>query len=265
MATKAVLVDTSKCIGCRACMVACKQWNELPAEAPAAMLPGSYQNRRAGSGRTWTVVRFTEHERDGALQWFFAKTQCMHCATAPCVAVCPTGAMHKDGQLTVIDDGRCIGERYCVAACPFGAVGFDETKGVVQKCTLCAERTAQGQAPACVKACPADALSWDDRDAQVAKANDRVAKLKAGGVARARTYGVDELGGLAFIYVLQDDPDVYQLPGRPDEAKPIQITAQAVSWSSGAIAFALGALPLWWVLRRRGAVGARADDAEGGE
>lgn len=259
--TKAVLVDTSKCMGCRACMVACKEWNELPAETVARTLPGSYQNREDLTARTWTVVHFAERPAIDGMRWLFAKTQCMHCADAPCVSVCPTGAMTKQGQITYLDESRCIGERYCVAACPFGAVAFHKEKGVVQKCTLCVDRLEHGQAPACVKACPADALTWDERPVQVAAAERRVATLKARGLARARTYGVEELGGLGYIYVLQDDPGVYGLPERPSE-RPVRMGEQLRDWGVGAAAFALGSLPLWWVLRRREEIAAERAEGE---
>lgn len=249
---KAVMVDTSKCIGCRACQVACKEWNELPSEGLHKMLPGSYQNQRNLTSRTWTVVHFTEQRAGDRQRWLFAKYQCMHCTEAPCVHVCPTGAMSKQGQVTYLDETRCIGDRYCVAACPFGAVQFDEGKGIVQKCTLCVDRLAKvsEQRPACVKACPAGALTWGDRSQQIAAAEARVAALKAGGVAGARTYGLTELGGLNFIYVLQDRPGVYGLPEQPAE-QPIRAGNHLANWAAGAAVFGLGSLPLWWVLRRR--------------
>ncbi|MBI2324567.1 MAG: hypothetical protein HYU87_06370 [Chloroflexi bacterium] len=121
-------------------MVACKEWNELPAETVAHTLPGSYQNRDDFTSQTWTVVRFAEQTTGNDMQWLFAKTQCMHCSNAPCVSVCPTGAMQKDGTVTYLDETKCVGEGYCVTACPFGAVAFDEGKGIVQKCTMCIDR-----------------------------------------------------------------------------------------------------------------------------
>lgn len=250
MSSKAILVDTSNCIGCRACMVACKEWNALPAEKVAHTLEGSYQNRDGFTAQTWTVVRFAEQAASNDVQWLFAKTQCMHCGDAPCVSVCPTGAMQKDGTVTYLDETKCVGEGYCVAACPFGAVALDEGKGIVQKCTMCVDRIEHGQTPACVKACPADALRYGERAEIVAAAAKRVGTLKGRGVARARTYGVDELGGLGYVYVLKDDPTVYQLPASPS-AKPVRIGDQVRDWAFGAAAFALGTLPLWWVFRRR--------------
>jgi len=260
--TQAVLVDTSRCIGCRACMVACKEWNELPAEHVERTLPGSYQNRDDLTSQTWTVVHFAEQASGDDMRWLFAKTQCMHCADAACVSVCPTGAMQKDGTLTYLDETKCIGEGYCVAACPFGAVALDEGKGIVQKCTLCIDRVEHGELPACVKACPADALEFGDRAQMVAVAEARVGTLKGRGLARARTYGVDELGGLGYVYVLQDDPSVYQLPERPS-ARPVDIPVQARDWVAGAAAFGLGAIPVWWVFRRRTRLASEAAEREG--
>jgi formate dehydrogenase iron-sulfur subunit len=247
---RAVLVDTTKCIGCRACQVACKQWNELPAEPAHAMLEGTYQNQRELSPRTWTLVHFTEQRVGDRLRWLFAKYQCMHCSNPPCVAVCPTGALSKEGEVTYLDETRCIGDRYCVNACPFEAIRFDEDKGIVQKCTLCVDRLAADQPPACVKACPAGALTWDERPLQVAAARERVAALQAAGVEGARTYGETELGGLHFLYVLQDRPATYGLPDPPAE-QPIQVGRHVGNWATGAALFGLGLLPLWWLLRRR--------------
>ncbi len=247
---RALLVDTTKCIGCRACQVACKQWNELPAEAPHPMLSSSYQNQRNFTSRTWTVVRFNERRAGDDQQWLFGKTQCMHCTDAPCVAVCPTGALSKQGEVTYLDETQCIGERYCVAACPFGAIQFDQPKGIVQKCTLCVDRLAANQEPACVKACPAGALTWGERSEQIEIAGARVGALRTGGVSGARTYGETELGGLSYLYVLQDRPGAYGLPDPPME-QPIQMGTQFANWAAGAAAFGLGALPLWWLLRRR--------------
>ncbi len=257
----AILVDTSKCTGCRACMVACKEWNGLPAERVTRTLPGSYQNRDDLTSRTWTVVRFAEQGPAESLRWLFAKTQCMHCGNAPCVSVCPTGAMQKDGQITYLDETRCIGEGYCITACPFGAVAYDEAKGIVQKCTLCVDRIAHDETPACVKACPADALAFGERTDIVAAAQKRAATLKGRGVTGARIYGAEELGGLGYVYVLQDEPSTYHLPGRP-QTKTVELGTQVRDWTVGAAAFALGTLPLWWVFRRRETLASRREDVE---
>lgn len=259
MTTKAILVDTTNCVGCRACMVACKEWNELPAEKVTHLMEGSFQNRDDFTARTWTVVRFAEQGTGADVQWLFAKTQCMHCSNAPCVSVCPTGAMQKDGTVTYLDEAKCAGEGYCVTACPFGAVALHEGKGIVQKCTMCIDRIEHGQTPACVKACPADALRYGDRAEIVAAAEQRVGTLKGRGVARARTYGVDELGGLGYVYVLKDDPSAYQLPAAPSD-RAVRIGDQIRDWAVGATAFAIGTLPLWWVFRRRETLAAARRD-----
>ncbi len=262
---QAVLVDTTKCIGCRACQVACKEWNELEPESYREMqLSSTFQNQRNITANTWTLVMFTEQRLDDQQRWLFTKTQCMHCTDAPCVAVCPTGALSKQSQVTYLDETRCIGERYCVAACPFGAIQFRQGKGIVQKCTLCVDRLAQSQTPVCVKACPADALTWGERADQVAAARARVASLQAAGVSGARTYGETELGGLNFLYVLQDRPSLHGLPDPPAE-QPIQVGNQLGNWAAGAAVFGLGALPLWWLLRRRQELGEQPAGVEGRE
>ncbi|MCL4465557.1 MAG: 4Fe-4S dicluster domain-containing protein [Chloroflexi bacterium] len=248
MAQTLMLVDTSKCTGCRGCQVACKEWNDLKA-TKTRMVPGTYQNPPAISASTWTVVSFIESSDEQGVRWLFRKQQCLHCGQASCVEVCPTGAMakHLDGFVEV-DEDWCIGCRYCVQACPFGAVQLDPSTGTVRKCTLCIDRVQAGLEPACVKTCPNGALSFGERDNVLGMARNRVESLVAGGNRGARIYGQNELDGLKVAYVLKDRPATYGLDPDPKVAT----SSVAVAWLSGLVASGvLAVLPFWYLFKRR--------------
>ena len=212
---KAILVDTSKCIGCRGCQVACKQWHGLEAEPTA--FRGSYENPPDLSARTWRKVKFIEtEEQDGATHWRFLSDACKHCTDASCLVVCPTGALFRRPWGAVdLDQEICNGCRYCVSACPFGVITFNEETGRVDKCILCPDRVEAGLAPACVTTCPTGALSFGDRDQLLERAKARVVQLRAKGEKDAQPYGERELSGLHVLYVLQERPQVYGLPEKP--------------------------------------------------
>lgn len=243
-----MLVDTSKCMACRGCQVACKEWNDLGARK-TQMMPGTYQNPPGMSASTWTVVRYTEKIDQNGLRWLFRKEQCLHCSQASCVEVCPTGAMAKHADNFVeVDQNWCIGCRYCVQACPFGAVQFDEATGTVKKCTLCIDRVQAGLEPACVKTCPSKALSFGDRSKVLGLARSRADSLRSGGNRLASVYGEDELGGLKVMYVLADSPAVYGLAENPQVAT----YNVAQDWLSGIVATGLLAtIPFYVLFRRR--------------
>ncbi|MDP2856705.1 MAG: 4Fe-4S dicluster domain-containing protein [Bacillota bacterium] len=217
------LMDTGKCIACRACQAACKNWNDLP--AVETRFDGTYENPKDLGPTTWTRVTIREHsEKDGSIKWLFAKTQCMHCTEAACVMVCPTGAMHHTPEGTVlVDPAKCIACNYCAGACPFNVPRFDQIKGYVRKCTFCYDRATNGLRPMCITTCPTGALEFGDRIEIVAKAHRRVADLKSQGTAGARVYGTDIVGGTGVVYVLKDEPTKYGLPNNP----VIPLSAQA--------------------------------------
>ena len=154
--TKAMLIDVSKCIACRACQVACKAWNDLQAEI--TVCAGCYDNPTDLSPDTWNRIAFWELERDGGrVDWVFRPVRCMHCTDAPCVRVCPTGALFKDSMgFTAYDESKCNGCGYCVQFCPFDVPRLKEAdlwgKGKTTKCTFCQDRVRDGLAPACAKA-----------------------------------------------------------------------------------------------------------------
>lgn len=197
---KAMLIDASKCTGCRGCQVACKQWNDLPAEKTHNW--GSYQNPPDLSAKTWTLIQFSEVEESGKLYWAFLKRNCMHCLHPACVSVCPVGAIQKTEEGPVVyDPARCIGCRYCMMACPFGVPRFEWDKPfpLIQKCTFCMDRLAEGLQPACAQACPTGAITFGERDTLIAEAESRIQNNPNKYVNHI--YGKEEVGGTSVLYI----------------------------------------------------------------
>jgi len=220
----AMLVDTSECIGCKACEVACKQWNEN--EVRMNQEPGTYQSHPALDSQTWTIIKFIERpDAEGMGQWLMQKHNCMHCSEAGCVTACPTNALqYGDYGVVTLDRESCIGCAYCEPACPFEAIhvdkgAFNQTAQKAGKCTLCFDRITNAMQPACVKTCPTDCIKYGDREQLVAWAYERVEQLKAMGYQNATVYGDKELGGLHELYVLLESPEVYGLPVNPTLSK----------------------------------------------
>ncbi len=239
---KARLIDVSKCIACRACQVACKQWNELLAEHTTQR--GTYENPPELSGSTWIKVEF--RERPG--EWLFRAHTCMHCADASCEKVCPTGAISHQGEVVIIDQKWCIGCGYCVQACPFNVPHKDEEEGTARKCNFCIDRITNELAPACAKTCPTGAIQFGERADLLAVARTRVQALSSDGSPNATLYGENELGGLHTLYVLTDRPSVFGLP----EAPQLATSTAWAQWLSGAIvAGVVAVLPFWLLFRRR--------------
>lgn len=215
--------DTTLCIGCKACEVACKQWNQLPADN-SGFTGHSYDNTSALSARTWRHVDFVEHTRppDGtgkSVNWLMLSDVCKHCTHAGCMEACPTGAIIRNefGDVFVQPD-VCNGCGYCVPSCPFGVIARDEDVGVAAKCTLCYDRQKDGIEPACAKACPTDSITFGDLDELKERARKRVYTLHDRGETAAYLYGVDEdtsVGDLNAFFLLTDRPSVYNLPEKP--------------------------------------------------
>ncbi|MDT0263171.1 4Fe-4S dicluster domain-containing protein [Jatrophihabitans lederbergiae] len=268
---KGFFTDTSVCIGCKACEVACKEWNDVP-EDGLNLLGSSYDNTGALSASTWRHVAFIEQpakpaantvslgmpttQRPGDtmdastltdFRWLMSSDVCKHCTHAACLDVCPTGSLFRtEFGTVVVQDDICNGCGYCVPACPFGVIdrraGDKNTKnvGIAQKCTLCYDRIGVGETPACAKACPTESIQFGDVDELRERAAARLATLQDQGVSTARLYGEspdDGVGGSGAMFLLLDEPEVYGLP--PD---PVVTTRDLPDmWKKAALA-ALGLL-----------------------
>lgn len=213
----AKLIDTTKCIGCKACQVACSEWNELRDEV--GHNHGTYDNPQDLSAETWTLMRFTEHETDdGNLEWLIRKDGCMHCAEPGCLAACPSpGAIIKHANGIVdFDQDHCIGCGYCITGCPFNIPRISQKDHKAYKCTLCSDRVAVGLEPACVKTCPTGAIVFGTKEDMKEHAAERIVDLKSRGFDNAGLYDPEGVGGTHVMYVLHhaDTPKIYA--GLPD-------------------------------------------------
>jgi formate dehydrogenase iron-sulfur subunit len=266
--------DTSVCIGCKACEVACKEWNHVP-EDGLEWTGESYDNTGDLGADTWRHVAFVEQrvpaavdgeadpgslvdvaaraelldsgavpaEADGrGLRWLMASDVCKHCTHAACLDVCPTGALFRtEFGTVVVQPDVCNGCGYCVPACPFGVLDRREGDGRVWKCTLCYDRLKDDMEPACAKACPTDSIQFGELPELRERARERVEALREGGDPSARLYGADAddgVGGMGAFFLLLDDPEVYGLP--PDPVATTQHLG-GIWAAAGAAAVALGA------------------------
>jgi formate dehydrogenase iron-sulfur subunit len=265
---KGFFTDSSICIGCKACEVACKEWNGIP-EDGLEMLGMSYDNTGALGASTWRHVAFIEQPRrptggggftplpmvaampgqnapagpaETGIRWLMSSDVCKHCTHAACLDVCPTGSLTRtEFGTVVIQDDICNGCGYCVPACPFGVIDRREgpagarNVGIAQKCTLCYDRLGEGMTPACAQACPTQSILYGDLDDLRITAQHRVEELHAAGVADARLYLADPndgIGGAGAFFLLLDEPEVYGLP--PD---PVVTTRDLPTmWRTAAIA-----------------------------
>jgi formate dehydrogenase iron-sulfur subunit len=220
--------DTSVCIGCKACEVACKEWNLIP-EDGTTFTGHSYDNTGELGANSWRHVAFVEQEQP--LRWLMESDVCKHCTHAACLDVCPTGALFRtEFGTVVVQQDVCNGCGYCVPACPFGVLdrrhlaaapdlpAFAQEDGRVWKCTLCYDRLKGGHEPACAKACPTQSIQFGPLDELRERADARLAKLDAEGWDGAQLYGRDPedgVGGFGAFFLLLDDPEVYGLPPDP--------------------------------------------------
>ena len=211
--------DTSVCIGCKACEVACKEWNQVP-EDGLTLTGMSFDNTIGLGADTWRHVAFVERgDQGGEFRWLMSSDVCKHCTDAACLDVCPTGAlMRTEFGTVVVQEDICNGCGYCVPACPYGVIDQRQDDGRVFKCTLCYDRLGAGQEPACAKACPTDSIQFGPLDELRERADARLAQLHQAGVAEARLYGRDPddgVGGDGAFFLLLDEPEVYGLPPDP--------------------------------------------------
>jgi formate dehydrogenase iron-sulfur subunit len=277
--------DTSLCIGCKACEVACKEWNDVPTDN-LGFTGDSYDNSSALGANRWRHVAFIEQrvevggvasgmpdslveeaarqqlvERglephddpaDG-FRWLMSSDVCKHCTDAGCLDGCPTGSIFRTEHGTVVvQEDICNGCGYCVTACPFGVLERREDDGRVWKCTLCYDRLQDDMTPACAQACPTESIQFGPLETLRERAAERVETLHERGVAGAQLY-LDEpdngVGGAGAFFLLLDQPEAYGLP--PDPVDPTRYRAEA--WSAvGAAAVALGAGVLASFIGRRG-------------
>lgn len=246
-----VLYDASKCTGCQACSVACKQWNELPGEKSSLIT--SYQSRDTFTPKTWTFMSFKETYENKKNEWLFRKQQCMHCTDAACEKACNYNAIsHTDKGFVVIDHDKCIGCGYCAANCTFNIPRVDKTVNKSMKCTGCVDRVGKGLKPACITTCQPNALVFGERKAVLAVALERVSKLKET-YPKANLYGATELNGLNYSYVLLREPEFYGLPANPSVPISIGLWKMFVRPGGGlAIAGALGMVGLATFMNYRG-------------
>jgi formate dehydrogenase iron-sulfur subunit len=220
--------DTSVCIGCKACEVACKEWNQLPEKEPG-FLGQSLDNTGELNGSTWRHVKFIDNVPDETMgvgngrAFLIMSDVCKHCQHASCMDVCPTGAIIRTEFDTVfIQEDVCNGCRNCIAACPYDVIAIDEDEKVAQKCTLCYDRLQGGLEPACAKACPTDSIQFGPLDELRVTARKREAQLHAQGLKEANLYGDDDevYGGLNAFFLLMDKPEVYNLPNAANAVLP---------------------------------------------
>ena len=243
----AKLIDISKCIGCKACQVACDEWNDI--RDVVGNNVGTYDNPADLTAETWTVMRFTEYEEEsGRLEWLIRKDGCMHCADPGCLKACPSpGAIvqYSNGIVDFVEE-HCIGCGSCITGCPFNIPRLSKEDNKVYKCTLCSDRVGVGLEPACVKTCPTGAITFGTKEAMIEHAADRVVDLKERGYPTAGLYDPQGVGGTHVMYVLKhaDKPEIYHgLPADPHISpmvglwkgalKPLALLAMGVTALAG--------------------------------
>ena len=239
----AKLIDISRCIGCKGCEVACKEWNELRAEPTFNF--GSYQSHEDLSPDTWLLMRFKEIEQGDHVEWLITKDACLHCEEPGCLYACPApGAIVQyENGIVDFDPEHCIGCQYCVSGCPFDIPRFNAETRKVYKCNMCVDRVEAGLEPACVKTCPTNAISWGSKEDMLRSADVKVERLRERGYEHAALYDPPGVGGTHMMYVVPrgDRLEDYSLPSDPT-ASPGALAALVGLKKLGASMMGLGLL-----------------------
>jgi formate dehydrogenase iron-sulfur subunit len=270
--------DTSVCIGCKACEVACKEWNGVPEDG--LNHTGMSMDNTGGLGAdTWRHVAFVEQRRAlgledglqgslvqhaaraqladevgeelGEMRWLMSSDVCKHCTSAACLEVCPTGSLFRtEFGTVVVQEDICNGCGYCIPACPFGVLDRREEDGRVWKCTLCYDRLRDDQEPACAQACPTDSIQFGDLDELRVVADKRLEVLQAAGEQGAHLYLNDAedagVGGAGAFFLLLDEPEVYGLPPDPvDAVRDLPQTWRSTLLAAGLLLAGSVGLGLW--------------------
>ena len=259
----AKLIDTTKCIGCKACQVACMEWNDLRDEVGENY--GTYDNPNDLSADTWTLMRFAEYEKeDGDLEWLIRKDGCMHCEEPGCLTACPSpGAIvqHTNG-IVDFNQANCIGCGYCITGCPFDIPRISEKDNKAYKCTLCSDRVAVGQEPACVKTCPTGAIVFGSKEDMKHHAADRIVDLQSRGFDQAGLYDPQGVGGTNVMYVLHhaDKPELYSNLPKDPQISPMVSLWKGIAKPFGVATMALAAFAGFIHYIRRGPVEVTPED-----
>ena len=237
----AKLIDVSACIGCKACQAACMEWNDVRDEVGSCT--GVYDNPVDLTENSWTVMRFAEVEENGKLEWLIRKDGCMHCEDPGCLKACPSPGAIIQYSNGIVDfhQENCIGCGYCVTGCPFNVPRISKQDNKAYKCTLCSDRVAVGQAPACAKVCPTGAIQFGSKADMKDYADKRITDLKSRGYQQAGLYDPQGVGGTHVMYVLHhaDRPQLYSnLPADP------AISPAVALWKGVAKPLAMAALGL---------------------
>ena len=248
--TVGFFTDTTLCIGCKACEVACKEWNQLPGHVP--QFGDGYDNTGQLDEQNWRHVQF--HERTtpkGGVAWNMMSDVCKHCAMASCMEVCPTNAIIRTEFDTVyIQADVCNGCRDCIAACPYHVIGFDEASGLARKCTFCYDRLQANLMPACAKACPTESIKFGELGTMREVAGARLNQLRGQGMSEARLYGEKEYGGLHALFLLTDKPEAYGLPNTESAVLPSRNNVRG--YLGSLVTAVLGVVGAVFAFRERG-------------
>ena len=221
------LIDVSVCIGCKACQVACMEWNDLRDEVGEC--DGTYNAPQDLTPSSFEVMRFSEYENEeGDLEWLIRKDNCMHCAEPGCLKACPSPGAIVQYANGIVDfnSEHCIGCGYCVAGCPFNIPRISKKDNKAYKCTLCSDRVYHGLEPACVKSCPTGSIQFGTKEQMLDYGAHRVEKLKERGFENAGIYDPAGVGGTHVVYVLQhaDKPEIYSgLPKDPHISPTVEL------------------------------------------